>query len=150
MMAGDLTVGRFVPPTRRDQLIEPLRLLLAVPYAFFFLSPPPAVAAPLGFLASAGYAASLPLQERLITHTGDAIRGQAMGLYTQGLLAWQAIGAILAGVVATWLSPGHAMGVMAVASIAVTVALVRGLRRSAPGKPSSGEPAERLVDNRAS
>jgi hypothetical protein len=149
MMAGDLTVGRFVPPLRRDGLIEPLRLLLAVPYVFFFLSPPLVVAVPLGFLASAGYAASLPLQERLIGHTDDAIRGQVMGLYTQGLMAWQAIGALLAGAVASWLPPSRAMGVMAVASIAVSVALIRGLRRSAPGKPSSGGPAERLVDNRA-
>lgn len=151
MMVGDLTVGRFVPPPRRDGLIEPLRLLLAVPYVFFFLSPPPAVAVSLGFLASAGYAASLPLQERLIAHTGDAIRGQVMGLYGQGLLAWQAIGALLAGAVASWLSPSHAMGLMAVASIAVTVALVRGLRRSSPEKrDNSGELPEPLVDRSAS
>jgi membrane protein implicated in regulation of membrane protease activity len=159
MMVGDLTVGRFVPSPRRDRLIEPLRLLLAVPYVFFFLSPPPAIAVPLGFGASAGYAASLPLQERLIGHTDDAIRGQVMGLYTQGLLAWQAIGALLAGAVASWLSPGHAMGVMAAASIAVIVALVRGLRRSAPEKPTPekptpekptpGELAERLAGDRA-
>ena len=150
MMVGDLTVGRFVPPARRDRLIEPLRLLLAVPYALFFLSPPPAVAVALGFLASAGYAASLPLQERLITHTGDAIRGQVMGLATQGLLVWQAIGALLAGAVASWLSPGRAMGAMAVASIAVTLALVRGLRRSSPERrDNSGELPELVVDNRA-
>jgi hypothetical protein len=137
MMVGDLSIGRFVPPARRDRLIEPLRLLLAVPYVVFLLSPPPAAAVVLGFLASAGYAASLPLQERLIGHTDDAIQGQVMGLYGQGLMVLQAIGALVAGTVASWLPPSRAMGIMAVASIAVTLALVRGLRRSAPERPVS-------------
>ena len=82
MMAGDLLVGRFVPPGWRDRSIEPLRLLLAVPY-LLFLSPlrRVAIAVPLAFLASAGYAASLPLQDRLIRHTDDAIQGQVLGLH---------------------------------------------------------------------
>ena len=150
MMVGDLSVGRFVPPSRRDRLIEPLRLLLAVPYILFLFSPPAAVAVVLGFLASAGYAASLPLQERLIAHTDDTIQGQVMGLYSQGLMVWQAIGALIAGAVASWVPPGRAMGIMAIASIAVTLALVRGLRRSAPAtQASSGERAELVVDSGA-
>jgi predicted MFS family arabinose efflux permease len=149
MMLGDLLFGRFIPPTWRDRTIQPLQLLLAVPYVAFLFSPPSFVAVALAFGASAGYAAALPLQDRLIRHADDAVQGQAMGLAGSGSMICQAIGALLAGAVATWLSPGHAMGVMAVASIAVTVALVRGLRRSAPGKPSSGERAERLVGDRA-
>lgn len=134
MMAGDLLVGRLIPPRRRDRLIEPLRLLLATPYLLFFLGPPTGVAAPLGFLAAVGYAASLPLQDRLIRHTDDAIQGQALGLHSNGMLVWQALGAIIAGAVASFLPATAAMGVMAVASTAVTVLLVRGLRRSAPVK----------------
>ena len=131
MMAGDLVVGRFVPAGRRDQIIEPLRLLLAVPYLFFFLAPPLVAAVPLGFLASAGYAASLPLQDRVIRHTGDDIQGQVLGLYGNGMMIWQALGAILAGTAATWLPPAAAMGVMAAASTAITLLLIPGLRRSA-------------------
>jgi predicted MFS family arabinose efflux permease len=149
MMLGDLLFGRFVPPAWRDRAIEPLRLLLAVPYVVFLFSPPSFVAVALAFGASVGYAAALPLQDRLIRHADDAVQGQAMGLVGSGMMIWQAFGALIAGGVASRVSPSHAMGLMAVASIAVTVALVRGLRRSAPGKPSSGEPAERLVDNRA-
>jgi hypothetical protein len=130
-MAGDLVIGRFVPPGRRDRLIEPLRLLLALPYLFFFLDPPPGVAVPLGFLASAGYAASLPLQDRLIRHTDDAIQGQVLGLHMNGMMLWQAIGALIAGGVAAFLPPAVAMGVMAAASTAITLLLVPGLRRSA-------------------
>jgi hypothetical protein len=131
MMAGDLAVGRFVPPQWRDRLIEPLRLLLATPYLLFFLHPPPAVAVPLGFGAAAGYAASLPLQDRLIRHTDDAIGGQVLGLHVNGVMIGQAIGALVAGAVASVLSPAAAMGTMAAASTAVTFLLVPGLRRSA-------------------
>jgi hypothetical protein len=132
MMLGDLTVGRYVRAALRDRLIEPLRLSLAAPYLLLLLAPPPAVVALLAFVASVGYAASLPLQDRLLQHTDDDIQGQVLGLYGQGLMVWQALGAILAGVVASQLSPAHAMGVTAVASVAVTLALTPGLRRSAP------------------
>ena len=39
MMAGDLLIGRFVPPRWRDLFIGPLRLLLAVPYLFQHMFP---------------------------------------------------------------------------------------------------------------
>ena len=132
MMAGDLGIGRFVGPAWRDRLIEPLRLLLAVPYLLFFLDPPPAVAVPLGFLAATGYAASLPLQDRLLRNTDDAIQGQVLGLHMNGMMLGQAIGALIAGAVASVLPPATAMGTMAAASTAVTLLLVPGLRRSAP------------------
>jgi hypothetical protein len=131
-MAGDLVVGRFVPPGWRDQFIEPLRLLLAAPYLLFFLNPPPAAAVPVGFLAATGYAASLPLQDRLIRHTDEAVQGQVLGLHMNGMMTWQAIGALIAGTVASFLPPATAMGTMAAASTAVTLLLVPGLRRSAP------------------
>jgi hypothetical protein len=138
-MAGDLVVGRFVPPGQRDKIIGPLRLLLAVPYLLFFLVPPPAAAVPLGFLAAAGYASSLPLQDRLIRHTDDAIQGHVLGLHMNGMLTWQAIGALIAGAAAAYLHPAAAIGTMAAASTAVTLLLIPGLRRSAPRR-ASGPP----------
>ena len=140
-MVGDLTIGRFVPPGWRDRIIEPLRLLLAVPYLLFFLTPPPAVAVPIGFLAAAGYAASLPLQDRLIRNTDDAVQGQVLGLHMNGMMLWQAIGALIAGTVASFVPPAIAMGVMAAASTAVTLLLVPGLRRSAPAAQMAPAPA---------
>jgi predicted MFS family arabinose efflux permease len=132
MMLGDVAVGRYVPSARRDALIGPLRYLLAVPYLVLLLAPPVAVTVAVTFVASVGYAGSLPLQERLIRIADDEIQGQTMGLYGQGLAVGQAVGALVAGAVATFVSPGHAMGVMAGASIAVTLLNTRGLRRSAP------------------
>ncbi|HVX55230.1 MFS transporter [Nocardioides sp.] len=130
MMLGDLTVGRYATAGLRDRLIEPLRLLLAVPYLALLFSPPPALVVPLAFVASVGYGASLPLQDRLLRHTQDEHTGQAMGLYSQGMMVWQALGAGIAGALANEMSPSHAMGLMAVGSLAVTLLLVRGLRHS--------------------
>jgi predicted MFS family arabinose efflux permease len=140
-MVGDLTIGRFVPPGWRDRIIEPLRLLLAVPYLLFFLTPPPAVAVPIGFLAAAGYAASLPLQDRLIRNTDDAVQGQVLGLHMNGMMLGQAIGALIAGTVASFVPPATAMGAMAAASTAVTLLLIPGLRRSAPAAQLAPAPA---------
>jgi predicted MFS family arabinose efflux permease len=131
MMLGDLTIGRYVGARLRDRLIEPLRLLLAVPYVLLLVSPPVVVVAVLAFVASVGYAASLPLQDRLLRHTEEAEAGQVMGLYSQGMMVWQAVGAGVAGALAGRFEPARTMGVVAALSIGVTLLLTRGLRRSA-------------------
>ncbi|MEV7674457.1 MFS transporter [Streptomyces sp. NPDC088752] len=135
MLAGDVVIGRFVPEALRDRLVLPLRGLLAVPFLVFPLSPPVPVAAVLVGLSAFGYAASLPLQERLVRHTGDEVRGQAFGLSSTGLMTGQALGAVLAGGLAQLLgaprAAGWAMAVMALLSLLVTALLRGGLRRSA-------------------
>ncbi len=138
MLLGDIVVGRFLAVAVRDRLIGPLRLLLAVPYLAFFLVPSLPYAASLAFVASVGYSASLPLQERLVSHTDGQARGQVFGLQGTGLMVGQALGALLGGAVAAALGVGptaaaHAMGAMAVASVLVSIALTPGLRRSRPG-----------------
>ncbi len=137
MLAGDITVGRVLPAAARTWLVEPLRFLLAAPYAAFLCHPPLAAALALGFLASAGYAASLPLQERLIAHTAADVRGQVLGLYSTGMLAMQGIAAVFAGLLAQRLGGGPsaaatAIGLLGCASLAVTAALIPGLRRTRP------------------
>lgn len=137
MLLGDLSMGRFVPPERRDRLIEPLRLLLAVPYLVFFLHPSLPVAAAAAFVASVGYSASLPLQERLVAHSDPSQRGQVFGMYSTGLMVGQAVFALLAGTIAQALGAGPAAaataaGICATASVLVTLSLTPGLRRSRP------------------
>ena len=147
MLLGDVVVGRFLAVAARDRLIGPLRLLLAVPYLAFFLVPSLPYAAALAGVASVGYSASLPLQERLVTRTEEQARGQVFGLQGTGLMVGQAVGALLGGVTASALGMGpvaaaQAMGVMAVASVLVSVALTPGLRRSRPGvEVPDGAPA---------
>ncbi|MFE1386274.1 MFS transporter [Streptomyces albogriseolus] len=121
MLLGDLTVGRLLSAAWRRRCAFPLRLLLAVPYLLFALHPPTALAAVAVFLASAGFAATLPLQERLLALTPEQVRGQVQGVESAGRMTWQGIGAAVAGATAQFLSPATTMTVLAALSVAVTV-----------------------------
>ncbi len=138
MFVGDLAVGRLVPPALRPRLATPLRLLLAVPYLFFFLRPGIALSVLAATVASVGFAASLVLQERLMSLTPDELAGQSLGLHATGMVAFQGIGAVLAGSLAQLTSPATAMTLMATASIAVTLTL------SALGRREERRPVARL------
>ena len=131
MFLGDLAVGRLIPPTLRPRLATPLRLLLAVPYLVFFLRPGIPLSAVAVTVASVGFAATLVLQERLMSLTPDDLAGQALGLHGTGMTALQGIGAAVAGTLAQLTAPATAMTLMAVMSVAVTLALAALGRRSA-------------------
>ncbi|MGW0998658.1 MFS transporter [Streptomyces sp. NPDC002523] len=141
MFAGDLTVGRLLPPAVRARLATPLLVLLAAPYLLFAAHPPLAVAVVCATTASAGFAASLVQQERLMNLTPDELAGHALGLHSAGMLTLQGVSAALAGSVAQLTSPATAMTVMAAASLAVTLALVTAARR--PAEAAVPEPAAR-------
>ncbi|MEV6590377.1 MFS transporter [Streptomyces acidicola] len=123
MFVGDMAVGRLIPPALRPRLATPLRLLLAVPYLFFVLRPGVALSAVAVTVASVGFAASLVLQERLMSLTPDDLAGQALGLHATGMAALQGIGAVLAGTLAQLTSPATAITLMAAASVTVTLIL---------------------------
>jgi predicted MFS family arabinose efflux permease len=77
---------------------------------------------------SVGFVASLPLQERLLTHTKTSQRGQVLGLNSTGLMVMQGVGAILGGALAQLLSHGTTgvawtMATLAVLSLAITCSL---------------------------
>ncbi|GAA0935303.1 MFS transporter [Nonomuraea longicatena] len=101
------------------------------------LEPPLPVAAAAVAVASAGFAASLPLQERLVALTPADVRGQALGLHSSGMMTMQGVGAALAGVIAQHTSPVVAMPAMAGASLLVTVCLAPGLRADRSRTPST-------------
>jgi len=133
MLAGDTLTGRFVSPRWRGRLGAPLRLLLAAPYLVFAVRPTLPIAVAAVVLASVGYSASLLLQQRLMALTPAELSGHALGLHSSGMLAMQGVGAAVAGAVAERTSPGAAMAVMAMISVAVTLMLAPGLR---PGRPA--------------
>lgn len=144
MLAGDVTVGRLVPPAVRTRLATPLLLLLAAPYTLFALHPAVPVAAVCAALASVGFGASLVQQERLMALTPDELGGHALGLHSAGMLTLQGVSAALAGSVAQFTSPATAMPVMATASLAVTLALAtaaRWPRVPEPEREPESEPA---------
>lgn len=123
MFLGDMAVGRLVPPAARPRLATPLRLLLAVPYLLFALRPGVALSAVAVTLASVGFAATLVLQERLMSLTPDHLAGQAIGLHATGMSALQAVGATLAGTLAQLISPATAITLMAAGSVTTTLVL---------------------------
>ncbi|GAA1930163.1 MFS transporter [Nocardioides marmoribigeumensis] len=130
MLAGDLVVGRVLTPAWRARVGPWLRLQLAVPFLFFALSPGLPVAMVLAAVACVGYAATLPLQELLLVLTPDRVRGQVQGVEQAGRMTCQGLGAVLAGTVAEVVPVGTAMGVMAVLSVLVTLAVMPGVARS--------------------
>ncbi|WP_086821591.1 MFS transporter [Allokutzneria sp. NRRL B-24872] len=139
MFLGDMAVGRLVPPATRPRLATPLRLLLAAPYLFFVLQPGVVLSVVAVTVASVGFAASLLLQERLMSLTTDELTGQALGLHATGMTAFQGIGAVLAGTLAQLTSPAAAITLMAAASITVTLLL------AALGRQTASSSAETLV-----
>ncbi|MGV9556821.1 MFS transporter [Streptomyces sp. NPDC003401] len=133
MLAGDLAVGRLLPPAVRTRLATPLLLLLAAPYAFFVLHPPLPVAALCATLASVGFGASLVQQEHLMARTPPGLAGHALGLHSAGMLTFQGVGAAAAGTVAELTSPATATTVLALASLTVTLTLAAASRRRVRG-----------------
>ncbi|WP_181802943.1 MFS transporter [Streptomyces shenzhenensis] len=121
MLLGDLAVGRLLTAEQRRRCAFALRLLLAVPYLLFAIHLPVLVATAAVFIASAGFAATLPLQEQLLELTPDAVRGQVQGVESAGRMTWQGIGAAIAGGVAQHFTPGTAITAVAAASVAITV-----------------------------
>ncbi|HEX4088338.1 MAG TPA: MFS transporter [Trebonia sp.] len=140
MLAGDTLAGRFVTERWRDRLGPWLRLLLAGPYLIFFAHPPLALACVVCAVASVGYSATLMLQQRLIALTPENLKGHALGLHSSCMLAMQGVGAALAGAVAEWTSPAIGITVMAATSVAVTLALTRGLSPTATSAPERDVP----------
>ncbi len=123
MLCGDLVVGRWVPDAWRVRLPNRLHLLLAAPYLLFLAHPPVWLATGAVAVASFGYAGTLGLQQRLITEVGDNLRGQALGLDSNGRMTMQAVAASLVGLVAEVTGAAGAMAVAAVASLGVTIVL---------------------------
>ncbi|MEE1736910.1 MFS transporter [Streptomyces sp. BE147] len=121
MLLGDLTVGRLLTAAQRRRYAFALRLLLAIPYLLFAIHPPMLVATFAVFIAGAGFAATLPLQEQLLELTPDPVRGQVQGVESAGRMTWQGIGAAIAGGVAQHFTAGTAITAVAATSIAITV-----------------------------
>ncbi|MGY3682606.1 MFS transporter [Streptomyces sp. TE33382] len=121
MLLGDLTVGRLLTAEQRRRCAFALRLLLAVPYLLFAVHPPVLVATAAVFIASAGFAATLPLQEQLLELTPDPVRGQVQGVESAGRMTWQSIGAAVVGGIAQHFTAGTAITSVAAISVAITV-----------------------------
>jgi len=132
MLVGDLAVGRLLDVAQRRRYAFGLRVLLAAPVIVYAAHPPTVIAAAAMLFAGVGFAATLPLQERLLELTPDPIRGQVQGLESAGRMTWQGIGAVIGGSVALVVPPAAAIGFLASASLLITVATRPAVERSRP------------------
>ncbi|GLW57604.1 MFS transporter [Kitasatospora phosalacinea] len=121
MLTGGLLVGRLLDAARRARLAYGLRLLLAGPFLLLAARPPVWAAALAVGVAGVGFAATLPLQERLLALTPASGRGQVQGVESAGRIAGQGVGAALAGALAQLVEVRWAIGALAAASLLVTV-----------------------------
>ncbi|SHG32637.1 Predicted arabinose efflux permease, MFS family [Jatrophihabitans endophyticus] len=131
MMAGDLLVGRVLTAAARRRAATALRLLLAMPFVVFVVHPPVLVAAGLAAVAAVGYGASLVQQEHLVALTPPHLRGQTLGVESSARLSMQGVCALLAGVLADRIGAGVAVGLLAGASVLVSLVLTPALARIA-------------------
>ncbi|MBQ1052075.1 MFS transporter [Micromonospora sp. C51] len=123
MLVGDLLVGRFVAPTRRERWTPWLALLLGVPMLAFLARPVLLPAAALFAVATAGFAYQLGLARRFLDAVPEVRRGQAFGLVSTGMMAAQGLAAAGAGALSEVLAPGVVMAGAGAASIIATLLL---------------------------
>jgi predicted MFS family arabinose efflux permease len=110
-LVGELLVGRLARPATRERLVLPLLLLVGVPLLPLALTPPPAVAAMLLFAAAFGLAYELGRQRRFRDALPEGRQGVGFGLLSVGMMTAQGVGPLLAGPLASVLTPGAAMAI---------------------------------------
>ncbi|GIJ28170.1 MFS transporter [Micromonospora qiuiae] len=140
MLVGDLLVGRFVAPARRERLTPWLALLLGVPMLAFLARPALVPAAALFAVATAGFAYQLGLARRFLDAVPELRRGQAFGLVNTGMMAAQGLAVAGAGALSEVLAPGIVIASAGAASAVATLVLWPML---APTGAASATPAGR-------
>ncbi|SEG93621.1 Predicted arabinose efflux permease, MFS family [Nonomuraea solani] len=128
MAAGEFAVGRFAAPELRERLSLPLAVALGVPWLGFVAMPGIGWAAVLAGVSTAGLAYQLGLQRRFVDAVPEAVRGQAFGLQSAGLMTGQAAGAAMVGALGEVVAPGYAIAVAGGAGVLIALALARTLR----------------------
>ncbi|MEU4537119.1 MFS transporter [Streptosporangium sp. NPDC023825] len=129
MAAGSFVVGRFVSPAGRERLAFSLAVVSGVPLLAFAGRPGLAGAALIVMLsAAASTACQLGLQRWFVDAVPEAVRGQAFGLASAGMMTGQALGGALVGVAAEVTSPHMAIVLTGAATVLSALALHRSLR----------------------
>lgn len=128
MFAGNLVVGRWIPPATRERLTLPLAMLTGAPLLLFAFDPGLPAACALMAAGTFGLGYELTVQRRLVDAVPEEIRGQALGLSGSGLMTGQAAGIGAAGALGEFLAPGHVMVLCGAATVAACLCLARSLR----------------------
>jgi MFS family permease len=130
-LVGEVVVGRLCRPSTRERLVLPLVLLSGVGLLPLALTPAPPLAAVCLFVAAVGLAYELGRQQEFrdaLPVGGEAV---GFGLLGVGMMTSQGVGPLLAGPLASWLSPGAAMAGCGVL-VLVSAVLLRGATVAQP------------------
>lgn len=132
MIIGDVLFGRaFAQSAALVRLAQTTRTLAPLALCGLALSPPAPLAAVLAAVAALGFGPLLVLQATLTRSAPAGTVGQLQGVESAGRLAAQAVGAVLAGLVADATSLGIAFIVIAMAAAASALATASALRPAA-------------------
>ncbi|WP_406281081.1 MFS transporter [Embleya sp. NBC_00896] len=123
MLIGNLVVGRFLEPARRERLVAALVAVLGLPLLGFAIDPPWAACAGLLLVTGMGFAYGLGLQREFLDAVPETSRGQAFGLLSAGNFTFQGVGPTAFGAVAELADIGPAIALSGAATLAVAARL---------------------------
>ncbi|BCJ46902.1 membrane protein [Actinoplanes ianthinogenes] len=132
MLLGDLVVGRWVRPARRERLAAPLVLLAGGPLAVLAAGLPLGATLTVLIISGTGHAFQLGLQRPLLEATPEPRRGQMFALLSTGLMTLQGVSPVLLGTVAQFTTPALAIGVAGAATTLCAVLVPGPVNRARP------------------
>jgi predicted MFS family arabinose efflux permease len=124
-VAGMLTAGAWLSPSRRLRLTVPLASWTFVPLLGFAARPALIPAMALVVLSGLGWAYSIGLDQRLLEATPQHLRGRTLSLATSGLMVANGLGFAAAGAAAELASPRTVIVASGLAGLLVVTLLAR-------------------------
>jgi predicted MFS family arabinose efflux permease len=124
-VAGMLTAGAWLSPSRRLRLMVPLAGWTFVPLLCFVARPGLVLAMALLALSGLGWAYSIGLDQRLLEATPARLRGRTLSLATSGLMLANGLGFAAAGAAAELASPQAVIVASSLAGLLAVTLLAR-------------------------
>jgi predicted MFS family arabinose efflux permease len=129
-VAGMVTAGSWLSPSRRLRLMLPLATWTFVPLLCFAARPALLPAMALLALSGLGWSYSIGLDQRLLDATPEHLRGRTLSLTTSGLMVANGLGFAAAGAAAELAAPQAVIVASSLAGLVAVMLLVRPVTRS--------------------
>lgn len=124
-VAGMLSAGAWLSPSRRLRLMVPLASWTFVPLLCFAARPGLIPAMALLVLSGLGWAYSIGLDQRLLEATPEHLRGRSLTLATSGLMLANGLGFAAAGAAGEFASPQAVIVTSGLAGLLTVTLLAR-------------------------
>lgn len=134
MLAGNFVVARLMSATVRERAVPALVALLGAPLLGFALDLGMVALAALLVVVGFGFGYQIGLQREFRDTVPEAVRGQAFGLLSTGLMTLQGVGPAVFGLVAESVRIGTAMAFAGIATMLAAVCIVL-TKRQTPALP---------------